>query len=476
MSYFSSKINNVDRIEAMKARLNASNIIKEDHLSQSIHCRREPGFKSSILSGNLNLPLQNNHKVSDMKSRVEREMNQGIKLATDKKQLVLLIEDQNELQSKIKSDYERQISHTKNQIDLNERNIAELSRELNIRLEKISKVRDGNDQMESEFNSLSEENRALENEIKRLGEKTTSKIGDMQQKMQIVLHDFETQKDKHQQELDRLNHFSTEKIKRLEEDLTKKAELAQNRYNDMLVSKQNTEAEFYRLQDTKKRAETELDDKIRVMKQEFYEEDQAQFEGILRINQNKLRSVIENKEMLMKKQISLQKDLDVLKPELKKDERELLNYNQTLNEELNVAREDIMRIQKDIEETRNKNMNIEANLQKYHSEINKNSFSFKQISDNSKFKVKDLVEKFRGEVVAAQARLLAQQKKNKDLTNELSDAENKFNVIEKNTQRMVETMKTQLNRNIVNTISEHKDINRSNVRDVIQSSQLNHFF
>lgn len=476
MSYYSSKLNNDDRIEAIKTRLKTSNIIKEDHLNQSIHSRREPAFKSSIIGGNLNLPLQNNHKIADMKNRVEREMNQGIRLTTDKKQLVLLIEDQNEIQSKIKSDYERQITHTKNQIDINDRNIAELSRELHARLDKISKIRDGNDQMENEFNSLSEENKALENEIKRLGEKTTSKIMEMQQKMQNVLHELETQKDRHQQELDRLNHFSTEKIKRLEEDLSKKAQTAQDRYNDLMGSKQSAEAELYRLQDTKKRAETELDDKIRVMKQEFYDEDQAQFEGILRINQNKLRSVIENKEMLMKKQTSLQKDLEILNQELDKAERELLNSNQTLNEELNVAREDMMRIQKDIEEIRNKNMNIEANLQKYHSEINKNTFNFKQISDNSKFKVKDLVEKFRGEVVSAQARLLAQQKKNKDLTDELADTENKFNVIEKSAQKMVESVKTQLNRNILNTISEHKDINRSNVRDVIQSSQLNRFF
>lgn len=476
MSFSRSRMFNDERVEAIKSRLNASNIIKEETLNQSIHSRREPTFKSSVLPGNLNLPLQNNYKVGDMKGRIERELNQGVGLTTDKKQLMLLIDDQVEIQAKIKADYVKQIEGSRNQMDITQRNMAELSRELDEKLEKLGKKQDANGQMESELNSLSEENKTLEGEIKRLGEKTSHKINEMQIKMQNVLNELQIQKDKHQQELDRLNQFSTDKIKRLEEELTKKATTAQDRYNDLLAIKQDAEAELFRLQDTKKRAEAELEDKIKIIKQEFYDEDSAQFAGILRINQNKLRGVIDNKEQLQKKQVQLQKDLENLSRDLEKAERELLNSNQSLEEEVRVAREDIMKIQKDIDEARNKNMNIDANVQKLQSEINKNKFNFKQISENSKFKVKDMIERFRAEIASAQSKILAQQQKNKDLSDELTDAQNKFAAIEKSAQRMVESMRTQLNRNIVQTISEHKDINQSNLRDNFRSTTFNKYF
>lgn len=73
----------------------------------------------------------------------------------------------------------------------------------------------------------------------------------------------------------------------------------------MLAAKQDAEAELFRLQDTRKRAEVELEEKIKLIKQEFYEEDFAQFSGILRINQNKLRTLMDNKETTLKKQIQL---------------------------------------------------------------------------------------------------------------------------------------------------------------------------
>lgn len=476
MSFSRSRVYNDDRIEAIKSRLNASNIVKEEMLNQSIHSKRDPMVKSTVASVNLNLPMQNNYRVGDMKGRVERELNQGVGLATDKKQLMLLIEDQAEIQNRIRIDYMKQLDASRNQVELTQKTIADLTRDLEDKLDKLSKKQDMNSQMDSELNSLIEENRTLENEIKRLGEKTSGKINEMQAKTQNMLGELQMTKDKHQQDLDRLNQFSTDKIKRLEEDLTKKAALMQDRYNEVMGAKQDAESEALRLQDMKKRAEAELEEKIKVIKQEFYDEDSAQFAGILRINQNKLRGVIENKDQMVRKQVQLQKDLEGLHRDSARAEGELAASNQKLEEEVKIAREDILKIQKDIDEARSKNMAMDSKVQQYQAEINKNKFNFKQISENSKFKVKDMIDKFRAEIASSQAKIMAQQQKTKELSEELNDAQNKFKAIEKSAQRMVESMRNQLNRNILQTINEHKDINQTNVRETLKNPAYSRYF
>lgn len=475
MSFTRSRIYADDRVEAIKTRLNASNIIKEEILNQSIHSRRDPIYKSSVAPSDLNLPHKNNFRVGDMRGRVEKELNQGVGLATDKKQLQLLVEDQIEIQARLRADYMRQIDGSRGQFDQHQRTLTELRRELDEKSDKLSKKQDFVSQMESELNSLAEENRTLEGEIKRLAEKTTNKINEMQSKMQNLLGEQQALKDKHEQELERLNQFSADKIRRTEEDLSKKAQALQDKLNDVTADKQDAEAELLRLQDYKKRAEAELEEKIKIMKQEFYDEDYVQFSGIYRINQNKLRTVQENKEITQKKQVALQKDLEMLARDLEKSEKELAQGNGAIEAEIKSVRDEIVKIQKDIEDMKNQNMQGESGAQRIQGEISKLKFNFKQISDSSKFKIKDLVEKYRGEINTSQSKILAQQQRNKELNDELNDLNNKFKMIEKQAQRMVENMKNQLNRNIVQTINDYKDINQTQSKNDLGNRSFSRF-
>lgn len=183
MSMSRSRVYKDDRLEAIKTRLNASNIIREEHLSQSIHSRREPGFKSSVMAADISLPHQGNPRVGDLKGRVERELTQGVKLATNRKELLLLIEDQADIQARLREDYARQIDQSRAQVDLHLKTLMDHEKNMENILEKLTRKQDENSQLESELTSIAEENRSLESEIKRLSEKTANKMGDMQTKM-----------------------------------------------------------------------------------------------------------------------------------------------------------------------------------------------------------------------------------------------------------------------------------------------------
>lgn len=51
-------------------------------------------------------------------------------------------------------------------------------------MEKRSKLVDDNNNIESEINDTLEENKLLENEIEKLGQKTSQKMSEMQEKME----------------------------------------------------------------------------------------------------------------------------------------------------------------------------------------------------------------------------------------------------------------------------------------------------
>lgn len=461
-----------ERPEPPKPRLNASNIVREEMLSHSFHSRREPNVS---YAPDPSLSLKHTLRVEDVKSRVEKELNYNVSLATEKKQLTLLLEDQAELQARIRSDFARQIDSSRSFGEQHERAIADLAREVEAQSERMEKRADESAHLESELTSFAEENRNLENEIKRLGEKTANKITEMQGKLQSGLADLQGQKERHEQELEKLNQFSAEKIRRAEEELAKKALLTQEKYNDVLEARQESEAELLRLQDTKRRAETELEEKIKAVKQEFYDEDHAQFTSIYRIAQNRLRIVTENKEQQQKRYAALLKEMETLNRELERNEREISSANGALDADIRTVREETTQLQIELEQVRNRHLNDDAAVQRTQAEIGKAKFAFKQMTDNSKYKIKDLIEKCSADIRQHQLRVNAQMQRNKESMEELDETQKKFKAVEVNAQRMVGNMRSQLNHNIQNTIKEHKEISPAATRDSVMRSPKNYY-
>lgn len=448
-----------DKIENLKQKMNASNIIKDDVFNQSVYSQKQTVVKQSYVpTGRSNFSFKESVRIDDSKNRLKEEVANGVHLESEKKELELAVQDQLDTQGRLKLEYGKQIDAIKAHIDQLNNRMEELEKQVEEKSDALVKRQDENNAIESEINELLEENRVIESELKRLGEKTTLKLKDMQAKMQTNLGDLEALKKRNQAEHDKIKQFSMDKIKRIEDDFRNKLTAHNDKLNELMVSKQNAELELLRLQDAKKRADIELETKIKAMKDQYYEEAFNQSKGILKILNNRYKTAIDAKEALNKKQEMLSHDIQVMEDKINGDEKLMGDENKQLVEAINEIREEIMTAQKDLDEIRSLSAAVDSEQQRINSEIQKQKYNFKQISDTGKYKVKEHLEKYKSAIDDSKMRLGNQEQRVKSLEDELAALKQRYNQTTQQNNKLLESMKNQLNKNIYSTLSEYKDI------------------
>lgn len=462
-NYTKGKQSNYNKIEAIKNKLNASEIIRNDFFS---HSHYKPQQSQSYYNNPIRSEYKNQQPThvanyDGLKDRVQKEVNRGLALETEKKEMELMIQDQVESQSQLRNDYGREIDSINGEIEHMQQVGDDLQREMGHNKDKASKVEGVNADLEAEINEMLDDNKLLKNELARLGEKTNEKMTEMQGKMQNNLGDLERLKEKHANELQKQNDIQSDKIKRLEEDYNKKMMALGDKYNSMIINKQNAESELGRLQDAKKRAENELENKIRIIKEQYYEDEFNQFKGIMKIHNNRLRTAVDNKDQLTRKQERMMQDYDELNQEVKDHESAIHDENQGLIEDINNLKEDVANLQKEIEEHKSEEFNVESDIQRLSADIQKTKFQFKQVTDTGRYRIKEMMEKYKYEMEEMQNKVENNKMKTKELESDLEQVRARHRETEKHNQRIIENMKSKLNNNIFNTINEYKGINSS---------------
>lgn len=461
---------NAEKLEAIKNRLNASNIIRNDFFSQSLYkAPKSQSYYTTTMQPTMQ-PMTTVTSVptvhyDDLKNRVQREVNAGLNLETEKRELELMIDDQADAQNRMRMEYEKEIDTFNARIDHINQLIEDLNREIDEKGDQESKKENINTELEGEISEVIEENKLLKTELQRLGEKTNLKMTEMQNKMQSGLADLEVLKEKHGAELEKMNNSSADKIKRMEDDFNKKITLINDKYNQMLLNKQNAESELLRLQDAKKRADIELENKIKLIKEQYYDEQYNQFKGMMKIYQNRLRTAIENKDQMTKKQERLMKESDELEHDVNDNEENLLTENRTLQADIASLKEDIGSLQREVEGHKTQNFTVESDSQRLTSEIQRAKFQFKQIADNGKYKIKESVDKYRYELEDQQNKAEHAKARTKELEDELEGLRAQYRAQEKQNQRILDNMKSKLNQNIFQTINEYKEMNMNSSQD-----------
>lgn len=76
----------------------------------------------------------------------------------------------------------------------------------------------------------------------------------------------------------------------MENDYNKKVGDQNDRFNESLLQLQHIQSEIQRMKDEKKRAEVNLENKIKAMKEQYYDEEFNKFRGTLKIYENRLRN------------------------------------------------------------------------------------------------------------------------------------------------------------------------------------------
>lgn len=445
-----------DKIEIMKQELKASNFLRDDVLTASA-AKVYPVRQSYVPTGASNFSFKESMRIDDINRRLKEEAAQGVQLESDKKELELYLQDQIDTQNRLKAEYGRQIDAVKSHIDQMHTRMEEIEKVVEEKSDALLKRQDENNALESEINELLEENRAIESELKRLGEKTTNKLRDMQAKMQTSLGDLENLKRKNQAEHEKIKQFSMDKIKRIEDDFRNKLENHNGRLTQLINEKQTAEQELLRLSDAKRRAENELENKIRLMKDRYHEEAFNQSKGILNVLNNRYKTAIDARAALIKKQEQLQTDLQVMEDKINEDEKLMSEENKQLMDAINELREEVLTAQKDLEEIRTLSAAVDSEQQRINAEIQKQKFHFKQISESGKYKVREHLERYKNAIDDSRARLGNQENVVKRLEEELARLRQSTKQAEQQNQKLMESLKNQLNRNINSTLAEYKD-------------------
>lgn len=457
-----------EKIEALKQKLNASNIIKEDVFNTSTLSQRPPGVRASYAPlGRSNFSFKESARIEELRGKVERELAQGVALESERKELELLLQDQAEAQARLKAEYGRHFDALRLQMEGVSQKAEALEKAVAERGAKLQRRAEENEATESEVAELAEDNRQIEAELRRLGDKTTAKLREMQAKMQAALSDFEALKGRNEGELEKLRQFSTEKIKRIEDDYKAKLGALSEKLADLMQQKQASESELQRLQDAKRRAEGELEAKLKAMKEQYYEDTFNQSQGLLKIQNNRFKTAVDNKEALLRKQAAIAKDAQALEARVQEEEAAFAEENAALQEAVRNLREELFTAQKDLEALRSQGFALDAEHTRVANEIQREKFAFKQVLDNGKFKLKEHVDRFRIASEDQKARIGNQRFRVKQLEAELAALKEKTAQIEAQNEKQIESMRNQLNKNIYGTFNEYKEAAPGLGRDLL---------
>ena len=451
-----------EKIESLKQKLNASHIIKDDLFNTSLYSQKNIYPKASYAAmGRSNLTFKESARLDELRSRVERELANGLTLDSEKKELQLTIADQLELQARLKAEYGKQIEHLRSGLENLGHRTEDQEKIYMERNERTMAKIEENSTVESETNDLHEENRLIEAELKRLADKTTTKMKEMQTRMQTNLSELENLKKRHEEDHAKLRQISTDKIRRMEDDFKNKLTSLSDKLNETLSEKQTIESDLQRLQDAKKRGEAELETKIRAMREQFFEDAFNQSKGVIKILHNRHKNSIDNKDALLKKQTTLSNDAQTLEQRVQEEEIALIEENSLFTENVKALREDIFSAQKELESLKTLSYNTDGEHQRISNDIQRERHNFKQILDSGKFKVKEHVDRYRSGIEASKTKINQQKNRVKELEDELLALRAKFALEVSVNEKQIQSMRTQLGRNITGTLNEYKEYGAS---------------
>ena len=311
--------------------------------------------------------------------------------------------------------------------------------------------------MDSEINELVEDNRMMENELRNLGEKTNMKIGDMQKKMESNINDLESFKGRNEHEVRSLNETTREKLERMNEDFAKRMEILKDKLDETHREKQEINLECMKIKDFKRKNESDLEAELARRKERFYDESFAQFNTVMKVMKNNLRQATEDKNMKAKKLVELTEECDNIKKEFEGEVHERQDQDESLRDEVKKMKQEVTDRESIIEANRADIYSLESELQKESGELQKNRFELRQVSEKGDYDLKELKHRFQieREQETDKNHLLAQ--KNDELLQELRIIQEKVRQQRVYHQKTVESMRNQLNRNIFQTINEHKE-------------------
>lgn len=317
-------------------------------------------------------------------------------------------------------------------------------------------------EMRNEIGELIDDNRLLENELRNLGEKTNVKIEDMQKKMENQVKELDMVKGKNENEIRNLAETTKEKLDRMNEDFIKRMDMMRDKMDEAVHEKQEVELELTRLKDLKRKEKANLELDLKRRKERFYDDSWTQFNTVVKVIKNNLRQAEEDKRIKEGKLEELQGETEQIRREFENELNLRQDQDEQLREEVKKMRVDISEKESEIEGYRSELYELDSQIQRLSGELQKNRFEFAQTKEKGEYNLRELGSRYQLEREEEQAKEQLLARKNQELALELKVIEDKVRQQEALNQKTMESMRSQLNQNIFQTINQHKE-SRMNV-------------
>ena len=317
-------------------------------------------------------------------------------------------------------------------------------------------------EMRNEIGELIDDNRLLENELRNLGEKTNVKIEDMQKKMENQVKELDMVKGKNENEIRNLAETTKEKLDRMNEDFIKRMDMMRDKMDEAVHEKQEVELELTRLKDLKRKEKANLELDLKRRKERFYDDSWTQFNTVVKVIKNNLRQAEEDKRIKEGKLEELQGETEQIRREFENELNLRQDQDEQLREEVKKMRVDISEKESEIEGYRSELYELDSQIQRLSGELQKNRFEFSQTKEKGEYNLRELGSRYQLEREEEQAKEQLLARKNQELALELKVIEDKVRQQEALNQKTMESMRSQLNQNIFQTINQHKE-SRMNV-------------
>lgn len=409
----------------------------------------------------LNTPQQDrlftdNYALRDVHNRVHDQIDQKLRLETERRELELLIQAEVDKQKLMNQKFEDHKRKLKDEIYTLETKYADMESRFESKNKVAKEMDDRLTAMRSECRKLDQDNKNIQSELKRLADRTNQQISEMQNKLRNSMAALEVDKEKYRKEADIKKIENANQIKKLEEDYTRRLTDLSNKVQTALSERERYNKEVGFLKDKLVALEKEAEIKLKEIEGRIREEEKNKRSSALLSLDQKLKAAEEhrsNQEIITSK---LQRELE----ELEKKAADILG---PLDKEAKAIKEDIEDCKKGVEVSSNQAnqlktqiTNIERECQMLAENRQKLKMDLARVEDNHAGAVREQTERFNSSKRSFESEVSRLRRNIEDKERELKRQEDEYNSLNRDYQRLISNLQSNLNKTINTTMGDYK--------------------
>jgi len=400
--------------------------------------------------------ITDDYILRDIHSRVHEHIDQKLKLETEKRELELLIEAELEKQKLMNSKFDDHKRKLKDDIYNLETKYSDLESKFESKSKMCREMDDKINEMRNECKKLDQDNRTIQSELKRLSEKTNHQVAELQNKLKANISTLEVDKERYRREAEAKKIDNANQIKKLEEDFVRRLTDLSNKVLHAQAERERYNKEVSFLKDKLAQLEKEAEIKLKEIEAKIREEEKNKRASALMSMNQKLKAAEEKRANQEKVTSQLQRELE----DLEKKAQDILG---PLDKEAKTIKEDIEDCKKGIEVSNNQINQLKRQIADADRECQALSegrqrlkMELTRAEDQHAAAVRDQSERFNSSKRNYETEIGRLRRNIEDKERELKRHEDEYNSLNREYQRLMTNLQSNLSKTINNTLTDYK--------------------